>query len=112
MRPLLRWLACVLLAGLALQLFFVARIALMGVVAPQSTAFQRSEAWEIARHGRINTPGQPWRQRWVPYDQLPDSLKRAVLASEDADFISHRGVEWDAVENARLRNARAEALAA
>ncbi|HEY2257887.1 MAG TPA: monofunctional biosynthetic peptidoglycan transglycosylase, partial [Variovorax sp.] len=42
MRPLLRWLGCVLIAAFALQLFFVLRIAAMVVIAPQSTAFQRS----------------------------------------------------------------------
>ena len=41
MKPLLRWMLLVLGATLALQLFFVARVALMVVVDPQSTAFQR-----------------------------------------------------------------------
>ena len=47
MRPLLRWLALCACAFLALQLFFVLRIATMVVVDPQSTAFERSEAWRI-----------------------------------------------------------------
>ena len=38
----------VLVCAVALQLFFVARIALMAMVDPQSTTFQRSEAWRIA----------------------------------------------------------------
>ena len=50
MKGLLRLVACLLLAGLAMELFFVARIAAMAVVDPQSTAFQRSEAWQIAIH--------------------------------------------------------------
>ena len=48
----------------------------------------------------------------MPYDRIADSLKRAVIASEDADFIYHQGVEWEAVEKARQRNARAEEIAA
>jgi hypothetical protein len=36
------------LAAVLLQLFFVGRIALMAVVDPQSTSFQRSEAWRLA----------------------------------------------------------------
>jgi monofunctional biosynthetic peptidoglycan transglycosylase len=118
MRPVLRLLGCLLLAGLALQLFFIARIAAMTVWAPESTSFERSEAWKIAVHGRDAKVGvaRPddvaWRQQWVPYDQISDNLKRAVIASEDADFIYHRGVEWEAIENARQRNAKAEALAA
>ena len=43
-----RWLLWLLAAFVALQLFFVGRIALMAVVDPQSTAFQRSEAWRLA----------------------------------------------------------------
>ena len=45
MRALGRWLLLVVVAALALQLFFIGRIAWMALVDPQSTAFQRSEAW-------------------------------------------------------------------
>ena len=111
MRALLRWLAFLIVAGLALQLFFIGRIAAMAVIDPQSTAFQRSEAWQIAVHGRAD-PARGWEQQWVPYDRISDSLKRAVIASEDADFIYHRGIEWEAIERARQRNAKAEEIAA
>jgi monofunctional biosynthetic peptidoglycan transglycosylase len=37
----------VALAGVALQLFFIGRIALMAVVDPSSTTFERSEAWRM-----------------------------------------------------------------
>ncbi|WP_395348853.1 monofunctional biosynthetic peptidoglycan transglycosylase [Variovorax sp. UC122_21] len=109
MKAALRWIACLLLAGLALELFFVVRIAAMAAIDPQSTAFQRSEAWQIATDK--GSEGA-WRQQWVPYGQINDSLKRAVIASEDASFIDHDGVEWEAIERARQRNARAEELAA
>lgn len=107
MRALLRWVLLVLLAALALQLFFLARIALMAVVDPQSTAFQRSEAWGLATGG-----GLRWRQQWVPYERISDSLKRAVIASEDGSFINHDGVDWEAIEKAWQRNAKAEEAAA
>lgn len=109
MKALLRWIACLAVAGIALELFFVVRIAAMAVIDPQSTAFQRSEAWQVAT--RQDSQGA-WRQEWVPYAQINDSLKRAVIASEDADFIDHNGVEWEAIERARQRNAKAEELAA
>lgn len=103
-----RWLGLVLAAVLILQLFFVARIALMAVLAPQSTAFERSEAWRI-----VNEKGRlPWRQQWVAYPQISDSLKRAVIASEDDSFTNHDGVDWDALEKAWQKNAKAEAQAA
>jgi monofunctional biosynthetic peptidoglycan transglycosylase len=88
----------------ALQVFFVGRIALMAVVAPQSTAFERSQAWQVA-----NAKGAlPWRQEWVSYGQISDHLKRAVIASEDDGFASHDGVDWDALEKAWARNSKAE----
>jgi len=109
MRALVRWIGCLLLAGLALEAFFVLRIAAMAAIDPQSTAFQRSEMWQIALRDGARAQ---WRQQWVPYAQIHDNLKRAVIASEDADFVNHDGVEWEAVERARQRNARAEELAA
>ncbi len=108
MKPLLRWLGLVLAAGLALQLYFVARVALMAVANPESTAFQRSEAVRLARAGKL---GQ-WRQHWVDYDGIADNLKRAVIASEDDGFVHHGGVDWEAVQEAWERNERAEQRAA
>lgn len=108
MKAVLRWLALVLLAFMALQLYFVGRIAAMTVVDPESTTFQRSEAWRIA-HERDKLR---WRQQWVPYGQISDNLKRAVIASEDDGFVNHEGVDWDALEKAWERNAKAEELAA
>ena len=104
MNALLRWIALCALAFFALQLYFVGRIALMTVVDPQSTAFQRSEAYRIA-HAK---GALPWRQQWVPYPQLSESLKRAVIASEDDAFASHDGVDWAALKTAWGRNAKAE----
>ena len=108
MKPFLRWLGLVLAAALALQLFFVARIALMVVVDPQSTAFERSEAWRIASG---KAPFH-WRQQWVDYDHISDHLKRAVIASEDDGFAYHDGVDWEALEKAWQKNAKSEAQAA
>ncbi|MBF9267314.1 monofunctional biosynthetic peptidoglycan transglycosylase [Paracidovorax cattleyae] len=96
------------MAGVALQLFFVLRIAAMAAIDPQSTSFQRSEAWAQVAGGN----GLRWRQEWVPYGRIADTLKRAVIASEDDGFASHDGVDWNAIEKAWERNARAEAQAA
>jgi monofunctional biosynthetic peptidoglycan transglycosylase len=108
MKPFLRWLGLLAAATLALQLFFVARIAAMAVVDPQSTAFERSEAWRVlVEKGTLR-----WRQQWVAYPQISDNLKRAVIASEDDGFSNHDGVDWDALEKAWQKNAQAEAQAA
>jgi monofunctional biosynthetic peptidoglycan transglycosylase len=108
MKALLRWLLLVLVAGLAVQLYFVSRIALMAVVDPQSTAFQRSEMYRLASEkGSL-----AWRQQWVPYPALSDNLKRAVIVSEDATFIEHEGVDLEALEKAWEKNTQAEQRAA
>ncbi|MCC2634387.1 MAG: putative monofunctional peptidoglycan glycosyltransferase, Glycosyltransferase Family 51 [Ramlibacter sp.] len=108
MKALARWVALLLFAFIALQLFFVGRIAAMVVIDPESTTFQRSEAYRIAR----DKDKLRWRQRWVPYSQISDHLKRAVIASEDGSFANHEGVDWDAVEKAWERNTKAQEMAA
>ena len=108
MKGLLRWMLLVLVAALGLELFFVVRIATMAVIDPQSTSFQRSEAWRIATEKHQLR----WRQQWVPYSGISDNLKRAVIASEDGSFTNHDGVDWEAIEKAWQRNARAEDQAA
>ena len=94
-----------LIAVLSLQAWFALRIAVMAVVDPRSTTFQRSEAWRLASAERPLT----WRQEWTDYDAIAVNLKRAVVASEDAGYTEHSGIEWDALEKAWERNRRAEA---
>jgi monofunctional biosynthetic peptidoglycan transglycosylase len=99
-----RWLALIVVAAFALQVYFVARVALMAVVDPQSTTFQRSEAWRLL----VEKNHLAWSQEWAPYERISIHLKRAVIASEDAGFNEHSGVEWDALEKAWERNQKAE----
>jgi monofunctional biosynthetic peptidoglycan transglycosylase len=106
-RSALRLAALLGLSLLALQIVFVGRIALMAVLDPQSTTFQRSEMWRLAseRHALV------WGQEWVSRPQISTHLQRAVIASEDAAFADHAGVDWDAIERAWERNQRAAAQA-
>lgn len=106
-RILGRWLGLLALAFVALQIFFVLRIASMAWIDPQSTAFQRSEALRIVREqGKL-----PWLQQWQPYKQISPQLARAVIASEDSSFTDHGGLDWDAIESAWSRNQKAQARA-
>lgn len=111
MKRLWRYLSWCVLAGLALQAFFLFRIATMTVVPPHSTAFMRSE---IARVGMKAISGQrPWRwsHEWVEAQDISDQLRRAVIASEDGGFIDHPGVDWAAIESAWDKNQRRQAQA-
>ncbi len=94
----------VVLAALMLELFFVGRIALMAVLDPQSTTFQRSEMMRLTRQWKAFG----WRQEWVPYAEMSVNIKRAVVASEDDDFANHGGVQWDAIESAWEKNSKAQ----
>jgi len=108
MKALLRWLLLVLVAAVLLQVFFVLRIASMAALDPQSTTFQRSEAWRLmTEKGALR-----WSQQWVAYGAISDNLKRAVITSEDDSFTNHDGVDWEALEKAWQRNTRAEEQAA
>jgi monofunctional biosynthetic peptidoglycan transglycosylase len=106
-QQLLRLALLLVLCTAALQVVFAARIALMNLVAPQSTSFQRSEAWRLLteQHQLL------WSQDWVDGSRISNHLKRAVIASEDAGFADHGGVEWDAIEKAWAKNQQAEVRA-
>jgi monofunctional biosynthetic peptidoglycan transglycosylase len=103
-QALLRIAALLALAALALQLAFLARIALMAAVDPQSTTFQRSEAWRLL----VERQRIAWAQEWVPYERISPHLKRAVIASEDAGFTDHFGIDWESLEQAWERQQRNE----
>ena len=107
MRALGRWLLLLAMAGVCLQLFFALRILGMNWLAPESTSFQRSQAWQIlVREGQLS-----WRQETVALQAMSKGLQRAVIASEDAAFIQHRGIWWQSLEKAWEKNARAKAQA-
>src|SRR5262245_26640112 len=108
LRHALRLLGLIVLCGVCLQLYFLLRIALMIVIDPQSTTFQRSEVWRLV----VEQHRLAWRQEWVDYDRISPHLKRSVIASEDATFAEHGGVDWEALEKAWDKNQRAEARTA
>ena len=102
---MLRLALLVVLAGLSLQLYFVGRIALMVVTQPESTAFERSAVYSVA----TRTGSLKWRQEWAAYEDISDHLKKAVIASEDASFTEHEGVDIEALEKAWDKNSKADA---
>lgn len=104
MRSAGRFVVILAMCVLALQLAFFARIASMAVLDPQSTTFQRSEAWRLVGSDKpLN-----WRQTWVDRSAISPQLSRAVIASEDDGFVSHGGIAWEAIEKAWDRNQRAQ----
>jgi monofunctional biosynthetic peptidoglycan transglycosylase len=89
-----------LLAVLLLQLYFFLMVCWYARFNPETTSFQRQQLSEL----RAKNPNAQLKQQWVPYASISDNLKRAVVASEDANFNDHDGVDWDALEKAYERN--------
>jgi len=96
----LRLLRTGLLAGLALLLLYQVGLFILvlwyGFYNPSSTAVMQ----QTLRALRQEDPEARLRHEWVPYDQISTHLKRAVVASEDANFINHSGVEWQDIMRA------------
>ena len=42
----------------------------------------------------------------VPWDQIPETVKKATLASEDSEFYTHRGLDFSGIARAFLKNIR------
>ena len=104
-RPgLARWggyvVSVVAIAWLATQAYYFAQIALWTVVNPSSTAFMRADAWRLAQ----DRPDLAVQHEWVPYDRISRNLKRAIIASEDANFVNNNGYETDSILQAWEKN--------
>ena len=99
-----RWLKWIflgpLLAVFLLQLYFFLQICWWTRFNPSMTSFMSAQLSELRR----TNPNAALEQKWVPYAAISPNLKRAVIASEDANFAEHLGVDWVALEKAYARN--------
>src|SRR3984893_2261487 len=43
--------------------------------------------------------GAPVSRQWIDFNAISPSLPRSVVASEDAKFCSHHGIDWDALRD-------------
>jgi monofunctional biosynthetic peptidoglycan transglycosylase len=53
--------------------------------------------WQGRGHPFVVGPRNP---QWTPYGAIPPALKKAVVASEDANFYAHEGVDYEAIREA------------
>ncbi|MEO6699502.1 MAG: monofunctional biosynthetic peptidoglycan transglycosylase [Paraperlucidibaca sp.] len=67
---------------------------------PQSTAFM-SNRLDTLQEQNSNATLQ---YKWVPYERISSSLKRAVMVAEDSGFTQHDGFDWDGIEAAWQKN--------
>ena len=68
--------------------------------APTETAFMRLRTRQGHDLGRPVTRDY----RFVPYNRIAQTLKRAVLVTEDSGFWDHEGIEFDALKDALEAN--------
>jgi monofunctional biosynthetic peptidoglycan transglycosylase len=67
---------------------------------PASSAFMHDRL-EVLQD---KNPDAHLQHKWAPYNRISDSLKQALIASEDAKFVDHEGFDWDGIEKAYEKN--------
>lgn len=103
LRKLVRY---ALLIGIAwivvLQLWYLFWVIVFSFSNPLSTAFIRHEAVELHQQ----KPPKSIRYEWRDYEKISKYAKQAAIASEDSGFMSHNGLEFDALIDAWKFNLR------
>lgn len=74
---------------------------------PTDLGSQNERSVVYARDGSVLAVLHVENRQSVPLSQVPQHVQDAVLATEDADFYTHQGVNWRAVLRAALGNLRA-----
>ncbi|MGL4766478.1 MAG: monofunctional biosynthetic peptidoglycan transglycosylase [Formosimonas sp.] len=102
-----KWFKPLLLAfvavGVAFQLWCLAWVGLYRLGLAPYTAFMKAEQMRLL----VEKRRMGLEHEWMAYGDISDNLKRAVIASEDAGFVEHDGVDWNAIEAARKKNDKA-----
>ena len=97
----LKWLiAAPILAFILFNVYAYGSIISYRALAPHHTAFMNMRMSEIAQE----KPQVALSYQWVPYNQIAENLKKALIASEDANFAEHDGFDWNGIKNAIKKN--------
>jgi len=67
---------------------------------PASTAFMEARLAVM----RQENPAATLKHQWTGYEYMSTSLKRAVVAAEDAKFIGHEGFDWESIQKTLEKN--------
>ncbi len=104
MKKALLWLKRGTLALVALvllwQFWLLAWVIFWGWFNPGTTRFMEIRLDEL----RAKQPDAVLQQQWVPYERISLSLKRAIIAAEDAKFVDHEGFDWEGIQKAMEKN--------
>lgn len=83
------------------QLWIVLHIVWWIYFNPTSSAFMEQRLVVLQQ---TTKPSASLQYQWVDYPQISGHLKRAVIASEDAKFTQHGGVDWKGIQYALEKN--------
>jgi monofunctional glycosyltransferase len=102
-RPWIKWLFLgPLIIVFFVQLYFFLMVCWYANFNPRMTNMMSDQLSVL----RQKNPKAKLQQQWVPYNKISVNLKRAVIASEDANFSEHDGVDWEAMQKAYEKNNR------
>jgi monofunctional biosynthetic peptidoglycan transglycosylase len=89
-----------LTALVAVQFWFLVHVWYWVDHDPGETAFMHARRERL----REKNPRVVLQQHWVPYNRIALSLKRAIIAAEDAKFLAHEGFDWEGIQKAYEKN--------
>lgn len=102
-RRLWRWLLRVALYGMLGSALLVLLLRWLPVPFTALMVERELQAWMSGRMLDL-------RHQWLSWDELPDSLKMAVIAAEDQKFATHYGFDVEAIQAALQHNSRGRTL--
>lgn len=98
---MLKWLLTLpIVLFVGINVFFYGNIIAFRALPPHQTAFMMMRMHQLAQE----KPDVRLNYQWVNYDRISVNLKKALIASEDANFAEHGGFDWNGIRNAIKRN--------
>ena len=77
------------------------------VVKEKAEAGTLREKWDDVSHFRESLESRVHREKFVPYDKIPDLLKKGIIANEDRRYYDHGAVDIIGVARAFITNSMA-----
>jgi monofunctional biosynthetic peptidoglycan transglycosylase len=98
----LAWRIALLLFALLVlyQLWLFAHICWWIKFNPATSAFMEDQLQVM----QDKDPKAGLKHKWVPYKNISNHLKRAMIAAEDAKFVDHEGFDWEGIAKAYEKN--------
>ena len=101
---LLRYFSLNFIGGIfALQIGFIVQILLLISFNPISTSFFTNEYIRLCKNSNPSN-NCSIKRTWINYDNIGLPIKKAVIVSEDSNFIEHKGIEVESLLKAWERN--------